>query len=410
MLQVYKNVKSTNAEFQFKSPEEALSYIKGINRTDLDTITKIRELGKGNPVSDLLKTTLPAVLWNFQSTGCRNASCITASTGLIYFDIDLNSTYQFNKEYFYASWKSVTGTGYGALVKVSGVNQDNFKEAYHVIADTLKIAYDAATKKATQLNILSYDPEISINADCQVIDFSYCNSKIDVEKEIEKNIQSINQNNYFKNSEWVDTFSRLRFDNLEEKKNEIKIEYDENGVCDLKQEKIHFTQIYFPQLILPGTRHRTLQRIMIQLLTLNPNASKGQLRFFLGKINNTKCYPPKDLSEVDKLSNSCYKAKDSFKLFPNKTRRFFFEDVFLDLKTKRSLIRSYINKDVAENNQREVFNAMKDLVKSGKPFKIKELIGLTSIKTPRTVLKHLETLKKEFSDWEWDLLKTNAKI
>lgn len=415
MLQVYDNIISKTSAKQFANPEQAFNYIKGENRDDLEKIKLIRELSLVNDVNKSseitsLKQSLPLILWNFQSNGRRNQAAITESTGLMYFDIDYNIDYEFNDVYFYAYWKSVRNTGFGSLVKVKDVTKDNFKKAYAVIAKTLGIPFDPVTVKATQLNILSYDPHIKINEDSFVFEFAYLSNETDVNDQIEKKLQSIEENSFNKNSLRVDTFSKLRYDNFDEKASQIKLEYDANGLCDLADKKIHYTQIYFPAIIPEGIRHGTLQKIIIQLLALNPHATLCQITEFMRMVNNEKCQPRKSVTEIDKLCKSCFKSRKDFVVIPNKTRRFFFEDQRLDKESKLGLMRTYLNKETADRNQKTILEGMKTLIDKGKEFKLKELMNVTKIKTSRTLINHLKRLKDQFLPHEWLLLKTNAKI
>ncbi|WP_234109942.1 BT4734/BF3469 family protein [Chryseobacterium sp. R2A-55] len=413
MLKIYDNVFSKNSTSEFKNPEEVINFIRG-DRPDLAKIKQLRTLEKGTEDSNRIKTSLPAILWNFDSSGCRRKECLTESTGLIYFDVDRKNgtevNYEFNKDYFYAYWKSVTGTGYGSLVRVSGVTTENFDEAYKIIADTLHIPYDESADRKTQLNILSYDPDIFFNPNSEVIDFSYLQNEINPEAEIEKNTQPIEENVFFMNSERVTTFSKLRYDNFDEKSENINLQFDENGLCDLGENRIHYTQVYVPKVINQGNRHATLQRIAIQLITLNPHVNLNQLSSLIWTINKEKCYPSKLLSETDNLCKSCLNGRDNYKLFPNKTRRFFFEDPSLPRETKISMITTYRNRQTGLINQNNVLIKMQELVGKGEKFKLKVLLKLTGIKTTKTLVKHLKAIKSHFQPTEWNLLLTNAKI
>jgi hypothetical protein len=413
MLKVFQNVLSNDIAYEFSTPNEVFNFIKG-NRPDLEKIKKLRQLDKGDKNTIKIKQSLPAILWNFDSSGGRNADSLTNSTGLIYIDIDKvedkDIDYKFNNNYFYSYWKSVSENGYGALIKVSGVTTENFKEAYKMIADTLKIPYDKSTVKPTQLNILSYDPNIVINPDSEIFNCNHLSSDLENMYNEEKKEQSISKNELIKNSIWTTTFSKLRYDNLEEKCSTIDFVYDENGLCDLGDNKIHYTSIVLSKKFSQGKRHAALQKVIIQLITLNPQITLDQLSKMAWAINKEKCQPPKSLNEVNSLCKSCLKNKVSFVLIPNKTRRFFFKDNSLSKEQKISLIRSYLNKENAKVNQTKIMSKIKELFEKGKPFKLKTLMMITNIKTSKTLIAHLKKLKHHFQPEEWKLILTNAKI
>jgi hypothetical protein len=70
------------------------------------------------------------------------------------------SSFPFVKSVF----NSFGGGGLGAYISVKGVTFDNFKLVHKQITDALGVEADKCAVKATQPNVLSYDPEIYINA------------------------------------------------------------------------------------------------------------------------------------------------------------------------------------------------------------------------------------------------------
>lgn len=403
-FQKFANVLSTKSCDSFPDLISALNYIRGENRDDLDIIEKLRAIPKGTLESDNIKRSLPAIIWNFNTTGCRKKTCATDSTGFFYFDIDGKESHDFNPDYFCAFWKSVTNTGFGALVQVSGVNTQNFNVAYKEVAKSLDIPFDQNAKDIVRLNILSYDPNIFHNPESEVIDFSHLSDSVDVQEEINEKCQAIDKNTFIKSSECNDTFSKLRYDNLDEKKANVNLIYDCNGVCDLKDNKILYSQVYVPKVIYEGNRYKPLTKIGIQILTLNPEVKLKQFTSFLSHINTSQCQPPMNIVNLKFLSKRLFNNRQSFILFPNKTRRFFF-NVQLNLSDKRSLVLSYITREKSAQKKEAIKFALEQLIEIGEPFKLVDVIKKASA-ARNTVKKYLKEIILENPDINLTMLTT----
>lgn len=407
-FQKFDNVYAPKSCGKFTNLESAINYIRGENRGDIEVVNNLRALSKGTPQSDSIKRSLPAVLWNFNTTGCRNKTCATTSTGYFYFDIDDKEFYDFTPDYFCAYWKSITNTGYGALVQVSGVDAQNYNDAYKEVAESLNIPFDKNARDMVRLNIISYDPNVFYNPKSQIFDFSHFSDRVDVDEEISEKCQTADQNTFLKSSDYNDTFMKLRYDNLEEMKSTLSLIYDSNGVCDLKDDKISYTQIYMPKNIPDGKRYETLSRIAIQLVTLNPFIKIAHLQSFMRSVNQTQCTPPMYLSKLQSLCKKVMERKDSYVLISNKTRRFFF-DVELHIADKRSLVLSYIKKDISVRKKAQILAALRDLAELGKPFKVVDIIRQTKV-VRNTINKYLNEIILENPELNLTMLTTKNII
>ena len=409
MFRRFKNVYDKQSHSYFNNIAEAISYIKGEDIENLEIIEHLRGLTKGSDEFTKLKETLPAILWNFHTTGCRKMHCATDSTGYIYYDLDLIDDYDFNKDYFCAHWRSISGTGYGALVRVKGVTTANFVVAHSEIAKSLAIPFDSSTQNIVKLNILSYDPHIHYNANSEVFDFNYLNNAVNVEEEIGEKHHTIDKNSFNYSGQWNDTFKEnLRYHNLEEAMANRKLEYDENGVCDLKEDKIHYTSVYVPRKIKPGHRYYTLSAIAIKILALNPKSGLERVKALIHSINNSVCEPPHAPDKINALCAEIFAKRSSFKLFPNKTKRFFFEDPDLPLSRKRGLVLSYCNKDRGLKKKADTVQAFARLLEEGKKFNLKVLATNAGV-SPNTVKKYLPEIISEYDDSELGFMRDYIK-
>jgi hypothetical protein len=144
-------------------------------------VYKARTLGKGSFGYDKVKLGLPCVTFNFRFKGSKNNANIDCPTGLIYIDADGLDYFNPN-EWVYASWRSVSGKGYSILVKVDGLNQSNYSDAYNKASSLIGVVADSNARKATQSTFLSWDPSLYINTDSntlsleKVVDPGYTNT------------------------------------------------------------------------------------------------------------------------------------------------------------------------------------------------------------------------------------------
>lgn len=132
-----------------------------------DTVSKCREIGKGNSEYDRLKRTLPLTNFKVTYNGKRSKDNISGITGFIYIDLDWVTEYTPNNM-VYACWKSVSGQGYSILVKADGLSQSNYKHNYYCVAELLGIEPDVAAANLSQATFLSWDTNLYINPKSKV--------------------------------------------------------------------------------------------------------------------------------------------------------------------------------------------------------------------------------------------------
>ena len=106
-------------------------------------------------------------------------------SGYIYIDIDdfIDKPFQDvwdilsddGLSFVKAVWRSFGGNGIGCLIKVDGLTVDNYKSTwnslYKLFNERFGFKLDAQTKDITRINVLSFDPDIFIKADANVVPY-----------------------------------------------------------------------------------------------------------------------------------------------------------------------------------------------------------------------------------------------
>lgn len=128
--------------------EDVLQIIKNGDE-HLHIINTARFYGKGSTIYDNIKTNLlPSFRFNFLFEDSASNKNIISSTGLIYLDVDGVDSIPTN-DYIFASWKSLSNTGFGLLVKVDNLTLDNYSNIYNQLTEIIGINSDAGARKAT---------------------------------------------------------------------------------------------------------------------------------------------------------------------------------------------------------------------------------------------------------------------
>ena len=275
IIQTYKNCKSPIPETQ-STPTQILLDIKNGKYKSL--VSKARAIGKGNKGYDDIKINqIPTCTWNFLFNSKKLNSNISEPTGLIFIDID-DITFDIesiDKSKIYSYYKSISGDGYGILIKVNGLNLDNFNDTYNMIVNDLGItsAFDTGARKATQYNVLSYDPSLFLNRDS----YTYIadSSSLLLNKEMIK--KSALSPIIRKKEELVDNalFLKLNFKSTLES-------YKEDCIYIKEGKPYYECQIPFNgdgsrRIIQDGEKHRVLTLFINNLICLNPEICDKQI-------------------------------------------------------------------------------------------------------------------------------------
>jgi hypothetical protein len=330
------------------TPEQFLYTIQNGDE-NVETIVRAREIYKGDPQEyTLIKThQLPCYTLNFTFHKRRKDEYINDSTGFMYLDVDGTTEINFSNPLIHATWLSLSGTGRGVLVKVKGLTPENFKYVYEDVAKALEINADGWAKKATQVNVLSYDPKLFHNSESytyQVRKKNYHYSSITVHKDTNRTVLGGN-------------LSGLRFDNLDELI--ANVEFHDDVIYDY-QKKIKYVNAFLPPLIPKGKRNDTLCKYAYQVRALNPHINFGSLYWLLNNGNRKYCKPPYPSSRIREITKGVMSIVDP-KPIPNKEKRFLYHpDANLSKKEKQSLSIKRLNFYRTVESKRKIEQAILD--------------------------------------------------
>jgi hypothetical protein len=292
-------------------------------------ILKARTLGKGSMGYIKIKEEyLPTFRFNFHFRDYAKNGNIVSPTGLLYLDIDDVDAIP-DSEYIFASWKSLSGTGYGILVKVKNLNLLNFKQTYLQVAQKIGISVDIHAAKATQQTVLSYDPDLYFN-ECSK-EFNCLENK--VSNHLKKEKECIDTCDTFSNS------SAIRYNNID------SYFIDDRPYIVFK-EKEFICNPYIPKKITQGARNATLYQILSQFALLNLKKGAGFLRS-LGHLINKNMFPKLSSDEINSTVNSVITGRNSntLKMYYNEERRILFNPAIKFSRTEKMEI---VNRELGE--------------------------------------------------------------
>jgi hypothetical protein len=295
-------------------------------------IERGRVYGKGHPVYEQIKTSLPTFTPNGCFTKTRKTQSLCRLSGFIYLDIDYPEvppkTFQ-SLPWVYSYWKSFGGVGYNLLVSVSGLTIDNFKDYWSSLEgffNQIDIIIDPHCQDISRQSVISYDPDIYINPNF----IPYTTSS-----------GSCNSTNTFTPTNTSDTL------NTEYNPTEyIKIKYQttletyDDKDCIVIPDGKDYRNTYLPRIILEGERHKWICNYTSSILFNNPTITKNQLRNNVYKVNRYHCIPPLSEEEMNSLvSWSFGKHKNNqLKIKTKKKKIWINPEKKLTRNEKRSII------------------------------------------------------------------------
>ncbi|WP_298265664.1 hypothetical protein [uncultured Lutibacter sp.] len=361
----YENI--TNPKIQMTlTIDEVLNIIKNGNEF-LPIINAAREYGKGHPLYNSLKSTsIPTFRYNFLFNERASNKTIISSTGLIYLDIDDNMFIP-ESELIYASWRSLSNTGYGLLVKVDNLTLDNFKYVYNEISDRIGVTPDDNARKATQQTVLSYDSDLYFNSDSTT--YHYLNKE-----------KVSSPNNIKKKKEWLSTNgtfientsnSKVRYNNIDD----YFIDSD-NVYVVFTEDKELICNPYLPLKVNVGRRNSILFIYFCQIVALNPTISKNYMRS-LGESINTNIMKPKlSEKEMNAVIDSVFKKlkNDDLSIIYNQERRILFNpSIKLSHKEKMVIVNKELGLMKSEMTKAVIYEIIEgwDFNSSGKITQVK---------------------------------------
>lgn len=261
------------------------------------------------------KATFPAITYNFNFQKNKNKSnaTIAGATGLMYVDIDDLSfdISTLNSLKLFAYHRSLSGLGYVILVQVDGLSLANYDSTYKLILSDLGLTkyYDKNAKKATQFNVLSYDPDIFINynsfvfsASDELISNDFSPLTVVTKK---KKTYTTTGGEEIVNNDKV----QLRYDNLD-RENII-------GNYAFNWDGWEYINAWLPfNKIKSGKRNSTLLSYTNNLVWLNPDLTERGMENILSVLNAKRCEEPMTVGEIKSIVRCIYRAKADGTLKP----------------------------------------------------------------------------------------------
>jgi len=331
---------------------------KQINLTDVlhtiqngdDNLTLIqsaRALGKGNSKYDIIKTTLlPTFRFNFLFKESANNKNITTPTGIIYIDADDVDSIPENP-YILASWKSLSDTGFGILVKVDNLTINNYSDVYNQISELIGITSDTGARKATQQTIQSYDPHLYHNPDSLVFHFN-ADDKVSHAPISEKKEKCIG------------THDTLNWNEESIQFNNISRYFNDDTPYIVFKEKERICNPFIPMRIEQGKRNSTMFFLLSQYALLNPNAGKPFLKSISETINN-HMFPHLSNKEVGNTIDSILKKRDegTLTIYYNEERRILFNpSIVFTIKEKMAIVNKELGKLKSDVTKELIYTAL----------------------------------------------------
>lgn len=140
-------------------PEYILDKLANPSGKQRDVVDKVRGT-EDEQERKKLKKKIPVITWNGEFTRRCNAGFIRPS-GYMYVDIDqhVRPSQLLKIPHLSAAWKSVSGKGYGALMRINNLDSDNFRSTFAQVDKTFHehgIKIDRLTDIA-RANFISYD-------------------------------------------------------------------------------------------------------------------------------------------------------------------------------------------------------------------------------------------------------------
>jgi hypothetical protein len=378
----FKNVKNSFINKNV-TIDEVLSAIKD-GDSNLQTILAIRKLGKSSTIYQKTKTNnIPTFRFNFKFEGKATNETITEPTGLIYIDVDDDTTIDLTNPYIFACWKSLSETGLGILVKVDGLSLKNFKDTYESIGNTLGIQMDLGACKATQQNAQSYDPNLYENKDSLI--FQAINKKVSFTpiQEGEKRERLITVNDTFLPSD------KIRFNNIDD------YFKGTDGDYVVLDEKKNLCIPFIPKRIEVGQRNRTMFGVISQYALLNPTKEIGFLMACANEINKhfTQKYDPEKIQSI--VAGVIKKRKEgTLETYLNKERRILFNpNKKISKEEKQKMTAVLMGKIKTDKTQKSIYDSIEEwnFQSDGK---------ITQEKITKKLNKSLATIKRNWSPFK----------
>lgn len=363
-----------------------------------ELITEARNFGKNTQEYDAIKINqLPSVRFNFNFNTKAADRNIKAATGLIYIDIDDVDSIDNNNHFIFASWKSLSSTGYGILVKIDGLTLDNFSTNYLEVSTILGIKSDIGAKKATQQTILSYDANIYVNNSSSVFTakqkVSFSRIKCGAQKKREKHIRV--------NDTFSDYTGTTRFNNFSDY---FEDGDDETPFRVFTEKKQRMSIPFIPKSVV-GNRTNNMFAYVSQVAINNASSNFNFLKAVANTFNKY-CYPNLSDDKVDAIVNNVLKKKENNEILLNENveRRLIFNPnckIKLTKEEKQKIVAGEVGKIRTEKTKKQIYDVLEnwDFENNG---------AINQNKVADVSGKAIATIKRNWSDFKDYVKELNA--
>ncbi|MES2829509.1 MAG: BT4734/BF3469 family protein [Bacteroidota bacterium] len=387
-----------------------------------ERIEEARRLGKSDDRYQQTKSSLPVIPWNATFSNLKKKGYIQTMTGFIFFDKDNLSDDEIKsyKEllmtfpYVLAVWKSFGGKGVGCVVKCDQVTQDNFSNVWDAIDEAVGIGFDPGVRKVTQVNALSFDPDIRVN-DFATSFFYEVKEKPNVSRTSYNGSLNYSSSSSFDENGFNYTVNTSNNNNLKPLNylsrlstifpfiyNKPKVVFEtqhdtslsDSYGCIEYETPIHHTEVNEHYIITEGKRNHCLKTILSALLVLNPSVDKALLYFHFSRINQSQCKPPYPEKELKSMFNSFYRKQRQGKLYATSRLRYIYFEKHCTLTRGERLSRAgKIGRRVRKNNTtRSIEHTIEHLVQEQKKI-TKKLVASVANRTPKIVARHWDVFE-----------------
>ncbi len=338
---------------------------------------------------DSVKEKLPCFTLNFSFKRRKSNDSIKEATGFIYLDVDGTLEVNQNHPLIFASWKSLSATGRGILVKVDGLNKENIKDTYHAISNELNIKADLKAAKATQFNVHSWDEDIYTNED------SVTWTVIDNVDNTPTSIASRERERKVRNE--LGEKAELRYDNINE------LDFKGKDYLVFPDEKTWIATAYIPKSIGVGRRNSILSSFSWQMRALNPHLSNKRFIKLIEAINSSCCLEPLGKKEVSEIASKALAIED-IKPILNTPRRIIFNPKCTLTNSEK---RRIVNKITGTIRSKQTEKELKDIVQNWD----KKLLGkITQKKLAEIASKNIKTIEKYYKHLKTEIRHKNKTL
>lgn len=356
MTNIFPNIKNRNVNTTIPI-SEVMEYIKyGKWKDEIETA---RSFGKGHPIFETIKVTTPTFTPNGTFNGIRSVDHLDGLSGYIYLDIDhpIDTEILIGIPFIYSYWKSISGKGYGLLVKTDGLNFNNFKSSWFYLENyflDIGIHIDPLTKDMPRQCVISYDPDIYINND--VVPLSVRDIPTKSFLKSHSNTASMTYHEY---PEWSDSnytgSTKLTY-------NTTLSDYYGMDYIVIKEGK-DYRNSYLPEKIKKGDRHKWMFSYITTLIYNNPDISPETVRKILSTINKKYCKPALTIDEIHSMINWTYRKykNNQLTISTRKKKIWINPDKGLSTTEKRSIIGRISSKLRREKTINELISVYKQL-------------------------------------------------